>query len=205
MPPRKNRKPWQRGRESAKKQSIRRILILCEDEKSSRDYFAQFPVDPEVVEIECVGTGMNTDSLMENAIARKTNGNYEAIWVVYDKDDFSDQQFNRALDLARKHNDVYPCWSNECFELWYLLHFQYQNTGLKRGAIFRKLSELLGEGYDKADISLNEKLKDRLDVAIKNGEKLAFTNAQEGDPTGNPSTQVHELVKLLIDFDPDNC
>lgn len=56
-----------KGRKPRRKLEVRRILILCEDTKSSRDYFASFPHDKNQVEIECVGTGMNTDSLMEYA------------------------------------------------------------------------------------------------------------------------------------------
>jgi hypothetical protein len=100
MPPRT--KSWDRGKKIRRPRAIRRILVLCEDSKSSRDYFESFPHDPNLVEIDCVGTGMNTDSLMEGAIRRKKEAidnkpPYESIWVVFDKDSFSSQQFNRAL------------------------------------------------------------------------------------------------------------
>ena len=61
MPP---NKAHTRGRKTAQTRPLRRILILCEDTKSSRDYLAAFPHDRELVEIEFIGTGRNTDSLM---------------------------------------------------------------------------------------------------------------------------------------------
>lgn len=142
-----------RGRKPRRVRKVRRILILCEDSKSSRDYFARFPHDQDQVEIDCIGTGMNTDSLMENAIkrtkdARAAGEPYERVWVVFDRDSFPLQNFNRAFDLARSYNEITPCWSNECFELWYLLHFHYRDTAIGREKIWERISSLLGETYN---------------------------------------------------------
>ena len=48
---------------------------------------------------------------MEEAISRKeaaenAKAPYEAIWVVFDKDSFALQNFNRAFDLARAHPTI---------------------------------------------------------------------------------------------------
>ena len=206
MPPRT--KDWDRGKKVRRPRAIRRILILCEDEKSSRDYFSSFPHDRNQVEIACVGTGMNTDSLMADAIRRKNaaiknKAPYESIWVVFDKDSSSSQQFNRAFDLARSHNEITACWSNECFELWYLLHFCYQNTGIAREQIFARVGELLEKAYDKADPSVYATLMPHLERALQNAERLEFANAEQGTKTDNPSTRVHHLVKHLLSLDPD--
>ena len=147
---------------------------------------------------------MNTDSLMAEAIKRKNEEGFDEAWVVFDKDDFSLQQFNRAFDLARSQSNIEPCWSNECFKLWYLLHFQFQNTGIGREDIYNKLKHLLGKDYDKSDASIYEDLKDKMDKDLSNADKLADLQLQAGDEHGNPSTFVHELVKLLLSFDPDN-
>jgi hypothetical protein len=203
--------PRNRGRDRGRKQpqlrKIRRILILCEDTKSSRDYFAKFPHDKSQVEIDCVGTGMNTDSLMENAIqraqtARRDGAPYERVWVVFDKDSFEQQNFNRAFDLARKHNEITPCWSNECFELWYLLHFHYRDTAIGRHEMWPAISQLLEEKYDKAEDGLYAKMTEKLETALKHARKLAYENEMNGTPTRNPSTRVHELVDALIKLDP---
>jgi hypothetical protein len=68
--------------------------------------------------------GMNTDSLVENAIARKKEAAgrgqpFNQIWCVFDRDNFSAQKFNRAFDLAN-NQDISVAWSNEAFEIWYL-------------------------------------------------------------------------------------
>lgn len=195
------------GRKEQRPRSVRRILIICEDSKSSRDYFDKFPHDPDQVQIECIGAGMNTDSLMENAIertksARDGGAPYERVWVVFDKDDFKMANFNRAFDLARAHNEITPCWSNECFELWYLLHFHYRDTGIGRKDIWPLISDLLGKKYAKGDDSLHECLADKVDTAVRHARKLAFENRLNMTPTRNPSTLVHELVDALLKLNP---
>lgn len=104
MPPATSR--WNKGRKLRPPRALRRLLIVCEDTKSSRLYLERFPFDPNQVEIECIGTGKNTDTLMEEAIQRKERAErakspFEQIWVVFDRDSFPLQNFNRAFDLAR--------------------------------------------------------------------------------------------------------
>ena len=202
---------WNRGRDKGRKpprvRKARRILILCEDTRSSRDYFSRFPFDKDQVEIDCVGTGMNTDSLMESAIkrakdARDGGAAYERAWVVFDKDSFEMENFNRAFDLAANHKEITPCWSNECFELWYLLHFHYRDTAIERHQLWPAISKLLGKKYAKADETLHTTLEGKLETALRNARKLAFENELNGTPRRNPSTHVHELVEALLKLDP---
>jgi hypothetical protein len=73
MPPIKP-KPWERpARQTCLEADYRRsrVLIVCEDSKSSRLYFQGFPVDRERAIVEVVGTGMNTDSLIGEAVRRR--------------------------------------------------------------------------------------------------------------------------------------
>lgn len=186
---------------------VRRLLILCEDAKSSRDYLGQFPFDQSQVWIECVGTGMNTDSLMLEAIRRQTAAEdakqpYEAIWVVFDRDDFPLENFNRAFELALKHPTIHPCWSNECFELWYLLHFKLRTTAIGRKEIWRELGKHLGKSYDKADGGIFAILKPKLANALQNARRLDYENAELKQTRRNPSTLAHRLVLELIKHDP---
>src|ERR1035438_6142311 len=70
MPPNKAR-PWERhARQTGRPGHVerRRVLIVCEDSKSSRFYFEGFPVAREQAIVKAVGTGMNTDSLIEEAV-----------------------------------------------------------------------------------------------------------------------------------------
>lgn len=206
MPP--ENKKWEKGRKAQFQRQFRRMLILCEDTKSSRDYLAMFPFDKSQVQIKCVGTGMNTDSLMEHAIqlmkdAQYNHAEYQSIWIVFDKDDFDLQKFNRTFELARAHPPITVCWANECFELWYLLHHELRQTSMARKEVWKKLSEHLKFKYSKADTTLFQTLYPKIDVALANARRLETINCEMGEPRRNPSTNIHYLIKTLRDFDPN--
>jgi hypothetical protein len=106
---------------------------VCEDEKSSRDYFQAFPVDRSRTEIVALGTGLNTLGLVEHAIGLRNRADgsgtpYASVWCVFDRDSFAEDNYRKAFALARE-NGMRVAWANEAFELWYLLHFNYHDIG----------------------------------------------------------------------------
>src|SRR5271157_2835211 len=117
-------KSWERPQGNGRKVAVRnrrRVLILCEDAKSARLYFEGFKLDRRRVEVLPIGTGRNTDSLVQNAIDRKVEATrcgepFNEIWCVFDRDSFSAQNFNRAFQLARSHG-IFVAWANEAFEI----------------------------------------------------------------------------------------
>ncbi len=104
-----------------------RFLIVCEGKKTEPQYFQKFRGPFSILDIR--GTGCNTVSLVEHAIKCSSEDRYDQIWCVFDRDSFSSDIFNRALLLARQNN-FFVAYSNEAFELWYILHFEYLNTAL---------------------------------------------------------------------------
>src|SRR5256885_1037724 len=132
-------KPWAQfitGRTASATRERRRVLIVCEDSKSSSFYFESFPVDEQRIEISVHGTGMNTDSLVEEAVrkmerAARNGQRYSDVWCVFDRDNFPLHNYSRAFQLA-KSNKIKVAWANEAFELWYLLHYGYLDTGMGR-------------------------------------------------------------------------
>ncbi len=203
-------KPWETGRKSAHQARLRprrRVLVLCEDTKSSVLYLTQFPVDRSVVDLKIAGTGFNTDRLMEDAIERKkqailAGAPYSEIWVVFDRDNHPG--YARAFDLVRGHDDITACWSNECFELWYLLHFGLRQTPIGRADIYRELGHAsrLGKAYDKSDGTIYAALHDKLAIALGHATTLYAQNSSDGTRHENPSTKVHHLVRLLQKLSP---
>lgn len=204
-------KGWDQGhRVRPQRRAQRRFLVLCEDEKSSVLYLKKFPIARQVVQVECFGTGMNTDSIMEVALNYKkdaidADAPYEAIWVVFDRDSFPGDHYSRAFDLVRNHlhPEVTACWSNECFELWYLLHYGLRQTAIGRADINRELTRLLEREYTKHDATIYEALFDKLETAIQNGKRLARINAERDARLENPSTKVHQLILTLRNLSPD--
>lgn len=68
---------------------------------------------------------------------------FDEIWVFFDLDNAHKDTFDNAIKSgeARKYH---VAWSNECFELWYLLHFVDQKTFILRGEIYKKLGPYVG-------------------------------------------------------------
>lgn len=199
-----NRKPWEKGRKAPQPRHIQRLLILCEDSKSSVLYFQAFPFDPDYVSIECVGTGYNTKSLMLEAIRRKTEAldtkkPYSQIWVVFDGDSFPRVNFNAVFGMARPHREIEICWSNECFELWYLLHFDYRDTAIGRKELIKELNKHLDAKYAKSSQDIYKQLEAKQSNGLRNAKKL-MASKHPLQRRENPSTRVYELVERLNEF-----
>jgi hypothetical protein len=149
---------------------------------------------------------MNTRSLVEKAleIRKKAKDNdeiFDQVWCVFDRDSFTLQNFNAAFDLAERKK-IKIAYSNEAFELWYLLHFHYFNSGISRDDYIEKLSKLLNEPYKKNNTEMYRKLMDRQPDAIKNAKNLLNTYSPPTPGKDNPSTTVHRLVIELNKFLP---
>lgn len=199
-------KPWNNlvsGRSHRDMRERRRVLIFSEDSKSSTYYLKAFPIDFQRFEVKVVGTGMNTDSLVQEVIdqvqkAAKNGVRYSEVWCVFDRDSFPIQNYSRAFELASGAG-IKIAWTNEAFELWYLLHFDYLDSGISRADYKRKLSEK-GLQYDKTDKEIYQKVKHLQEKAIKNGQKLERHWNESGKKfpeRENPSTSVHKLVEFL--------
>lgn len=208
-------KPWEQkplGRQPAETRERRRVLIACEDSKSACYYFESFKIDPRRAEVFPVGMGANTDSLVEEALRLKIRAvracqPYNEVWCVFDRDNFPQDNYCRAFQLARA-NGIKVAWANEAFELWYLLHFNYHDTGIGRHNYKAKLKQSNLE-YDKADKTVYEKVKAFQETAFKNARKLERYWNEMGErfpERQNPSTSVHKLVEFLnelVDLDSE--
>jgi RloB-like protein len=114
-----------------------RFLIVCEGTKTEPHYFAGFNLGPRVVP---VGLGYNTVSLVQEAIQLQAEYRADQVWCVLDCDEYAKDQFNAALALAQQHH-IQVAYSNPAFELWYLLHYHYINTGIGRGEYLSRLGK----------------------------------------------------------------
>jgi len=186
------------------------FLIVCEGEKTEPNYFRSFPVDPTVIKLDIKGEGKNTKSLVEKAIEFKNDSESDEtdrFWCVFDRDKNPKnpndaQNFNAAINIAN-NNGIKVAYSNDAFELWYLLHFHYYNTQISRKDYPDMLTELLGHKYQKNSETIYEKLKDKQENAIKNAKRLLQEYDRPNPETDNPSTTVHLLVEELNSFISD--
>ena len=186
------------------------FLIVCEGEKTERFYFEALKKDLPVgiLSVLVEGTGLNTTKLVNYAIQEKTRAirKYDRVWVVFDRDDFPAIKFNTAISNAGK-NEINCAWSNEAFELWYLLHFQFRNVAMTRDEYkkhlereIRKAAKNKAYKYEKNDANLYSLLTTIGDQqkAIRHAKQLQKNFSDTKYATHNPCTRVHELIEELF-------
>jgi hypothetical protein len=195
------RKPKPASRKSSLKRQInqrplrQRFLIVCEGEKTEPNYFRSFRVPKDVIDI--IGIGDNTIGIVRDAINRMQQAGYDQIWCVFDRDSFPVENFNNALNLAHER-DIKVAYSNEAFELWYLLHYDFHDTAIPRQTYKTRLSQRLGFEYVKNSHDMYELLEDKQPIAIRNASRLLDEYGEQHRPAyDNPCTTVHLLVQEL--------
>lgn len=75
-----------------------RFLIVCEGTKTEPNYFRSFRVPKVVIDIE--GLGRNPTKLVEYAIDRRSEDDFDQVWCVFDRDVWTIQDFQQAFKLA---------------------------------------------------------------------------------------------------------
>ena len=210
----KNDNVSRRNKFKSRKQAPANYLIVCEGKKTEPNYFNGLKkqinekygnkVDVLIPEIEVKGTGRNTTDLVKytQKFVNYASKVYGQVWVVFDKDDYSDEQFNSAIANC----DYNVAWSNPNFELWLLVHFKKISRYISKEDVLEQLNkEFQNNGlgnYKKNDANIFEKInKDgRLHTAIKNCEYMEDLNKNGQAAERNPMTKVYKIVDVLKEY-----
>ncbi|MEH2109977.1 RloB family protein [Nostoc sp.] len=176
-----------------------RFLIVCERAKTEPNYFRSFRVPKNVAEIDVQGLGENPSKLVQSAKILNGQGEYDQVWCVFDRNSWTLEDFNNAIIKAEAQG-FKVAYSNEAFELWYVLHFEFLNTGIPRSDYLKKLTSLFGRTYQKNSETIYDELFDKQSIAIKNAENLLRQYNPHIPVKDNPSTTVHLLVQELNKF-----
>lgn len=157
--------------------------------------------------LDISGKGDNTVNLFNRAVRDVVNSNivYKHVWLVYDKDDFPAEHFDRTEALCSSTSSdetiYHAIWSNQCIELWFLLHFMYLQADLHRSEYWPKLTECMkaiGKGaYTKNRADMFYVLRPYMDTAIRNAQKLEIINQGTTPSKSAPGTKVHNLIEVL--------
>ena len=205
------------------------VLIVCEDQNTEPAYFKQFEtlfeglLPEETVYVKRVGTGRNSLGVVKAAIDERVRiyeeNNHRSIdetWVVFDKDDLDQTHGNRinfesAFALAEKEK-INVAYSNECFELWLVLHFIDVNPSLPlpRNDIYNMLGESVNASLPKGAPRFDyvHGAADVVDYVSRYGDEVAamtrasalqiFHESLSHTPIdSNPITYVDRLVSSL--------
>jgi len=198
-------------REKAKLAPYERILIVCEGMKTESHYFRglrlALGLHPENVIIEDKKSGLDPKSLVTFAMETfKKDKDFDHVFCVFDKD--KHVSYNATLEKIRATRlkggaSIHAITSVPCFEIWILLHFTYTTRPFSTAGGDSNCALVIDEldrkgrirGYEKGSRDIFNVLRDKLETAIRNAEKLE--DFHKTSRTDNPSTRVHELVLHL--------
>ena len=129
---------------------------------------------------------------------------YQNIWVVFDKDENDD--FDQAIEDG-KNKGYNIAWSNQSFEYWLYLHFNYSDSALHRDSWYEKLDKIfadynLGDGtYKKNYENIYELVNtyDGVNIAINHAKRrmAGFDEIKNKPSQYDPGTEVYKLVEQL--------
>jgi RloB-like protein len=187
------------------------FLIVCEGEKTEPNYFKSFPikVGKFIFDIKFDGRGISTLKVVKKAIELRDESaqKFDRVWAVFDRDSFKANSFNSAI-LKAKANNIECAWSNEAFELWYLLHFHNRVTAMNRNEYKKSIEDSINAKINgkKKKFKYQKNSNEMFDILGKYGnEELAIKWAKElyenlvGEQFAeyNPCTNVYKLVLEL--------
>lgn len=213
----KRRQARERRQHDFRTPNANSFLIVTEGERTEPLYFKGMQklikekiggiIDvKELPVIKIHGEGCSTGRLIEvtDQIVKDAKIMYQNIWVVFDKDDFKD--FDQAIKNGQ--NKGYKiAWSNQAFEYWLYLHFNYSDSALHRHQWNDKLDELFCQ-YNLGDGKYRKNYEDIYNMLNHyGGVETAIKNARrrmaEFDKNGyrpseyDPGTMVYKLVEEL--------
>ena len=118
------------------------------------------------------------------------------IWCVFDRDEHPLVEEAKALAAT---NGILVAFSNPCFELWLLLHYQDQIGWLERDraqSLFKTAASL--RKYKQLPPEITDHLMQHNDEAADRARRLDQLHSGNGSPEGeNPSSSVWRLIDAI--------
>jgi hypothetical protein len=147
-------------------------------------------------------------------IVKTADIEYDAVWCVFDMDikqgekEFSD--FDNAISSGQTKG-YKIAYSNDCFELWFYLHYQFTDQKHHRAFYYKELGKVFDCNYVKDgkryefckkvySILENDPNSSQMN-AIDRAKSLYQKNKDQVYHFQNPITMVYKLVEFLN----DNC
>lgn len=211
----KGQKPWLKKVNASlyiiESIEINKTILIVGEGQTEKLYFESFPVLTLTVEaIDLKGQSKlklieSTTSIIENSETK-----YDEVWCVFDMDvkqkekEFSD--FDNAITKGKElgYNIAY---SNDSFELWFYLHFNYTEQKNHRTFYYNFLGKQWNLNYEKNGKtykfckSIYSKLENDKDSsqekAIERAEKLFNNQSDLPFHQQNPVSLVYKLVNYL--------
>ena len=196
-----------RGRKIRARDPLSTLYIVCEGKKTEPLYFENYRTRVNNVKIRTVTcSSKDAIGIVDFAIRKIERGDFsiegkDEVICVFDCDENEDVDLVKAFKNARE-NKIKMCLSNPFFELWFLLHYEYDDQQFTKEKLESRLEKHI-PNYVKNKDYYGELLP-MMDNAIKNAGELNEYHSSNSTSLesvkSNPSTQVHDVIALIRGF-----
>ena len=190
-----------------------RVLIVGEG-KAEANYFRSLRKEEAVQEAFTIevnqGSGGSPRSVVEKAMDGKARAGepHDEVWCVLDTEGGEPSQRAQAVGEAVRlavEQDMRLCWSNPCFEVWFLAHFERTERAFADASavvkhLGAKWQAAFGGAYEKSAEDHHQRLAPYTNDAIANGRWVREERYPSGGSPAdrNSSTEVYRLVERLL-------
>lgn len=188
------------------------FVIVCEGKITEPTYFKRLQrlwhYPHTLLTIEIIGAAGIPTSVVDRAIAeredrvrknRRSKDSFDRfeVWVAFDRDNFETDVLNDAFQRAAA-NGIHVAFSNPCFELWGVFHFECYNRPGHHHEIHKHLTKCLPTyHHEKNPVVCPIDLETRYEDAVKNAAEARRLRSLDGPSNGDPSTTVDLLTERL--------
>lgn len=208
-------KPWLKKKGITKIEvphiSPRRTFLIVSEGQTEEVYFKAFRRNS--ITVKCISLGCSNMQLVDCVIDLKEGESYDEVWAVFDMDYHSAERneqyanFDNAIKKGIKHG-IKVAYSNDCFELWFYLHYHFTEQQNLRYFYYKELGKLWGINYEKEGKtrkfaqSIFRKIEDdekaSSEKAIKRAKALLNKKKDLPYHQQNPITTVYKLIEALL-------
>ncbi len=185
-----------------------KFIIFSEGKNTEPHYFLAVRrdllgalVDLEVIDAAGAPMTIAAKACERSAAMKRNRGRKSSfqegdqVWAVFDRDEHP--KVSEAIERCRVGN-VEVAFSDPCFELWLILHFDDFDRPDDRHQLQAALAKKC-EGYDPKGAKSGDfsKLMPAVGAAEERAERQLARRVEEGRPPRRPFTSVYKLTKEM--------
>lgn len=191
--------------------NVRKNIYIFTEGYTEKNYFKMISKKYNSsmnVKVTVKPTGFQGTNLLNFAkksisgLSAQEKKNLESVYIIFDRDDLSHENIEQTISNARK-SEIKIGYSNICFELWLVSHFESINSFTDRNKLYQKLETYLDctqyERIHKADYNLVCNFEDYISNAILNCNELPDLNQTMINT--NPYTNIGKIIQDIYKQD----
>lgn len=199
-----------RGRQSKGRALKKTIYIFTEGETEknyfsilNRKYNATVTVKVSVNHAHKQGMNLLNHALGKiKSLTKTEKKNLGGVYIIFDKDDIDNDEMLKVLSKA-DNEGINIGFSNSCFEVWLLAHFEKPNVSHTKDRLYQRLeTHLHCKQYSKKhknDIDLLKRMEDCVSTAMENTATMKELN--QITINREPFTNIGNVIQCIYNRD----